>query len=106
MRPMETSLRRTSNQVPARRKPATPPTTRREQPWETLPSCPRIDVEKVAKVPAEVRGELNDGHFEGVHVTEDVHNEVDIRQDDAATTIQDDTQSERLFEAAPAVKAQ
>jgi hypothetical protein len=71
---------------------------------EPLPSCPRIDVEKVAKVPAEVREELNDDRFEEVHNTEDAHNEVDIRQDDAATTIQDDVQAERLFEAAPAVK--
>ena len=88
MRPMETSLRTTSNQTPARRKPTTPPTTRQEQPKETLLSCPRIDVEKVAKVSAEVRGELIDDRFEEVHDTEDVLNEVDIQQDDAATTIQ------------------
>ena len=51
----KTSLRTPINQAPARRKPTTPPTTRRAQPREPMPSCPRIDVEKVAKVPAEVR---------------------------------------------------
>jgi hypothetical protein len=97
----KTSLRTTTNQAPARRKPTTPPTTRREQPREPLPSCQRIDVEKVAKVPAEVREEVSD---EEVHGTEDAHHKVDIRQDDAATITQDDVQAERLFEDAPAVK--
>ena len=85
VRPMETSLRTPTNQAPARRKPTTPPTTRQEQPREPLPSCPRVDVEKVAKVPAEVREEVSDDRFEEVHDTEDAHHEVDIRQDDAAT---------------------
>ena len=53
----KTSLRTTTNQAPARRKPTTPPTTRRDQPRKPMPSCPRIDVEKVAKVPAEVSDE-------------------------------------------------
>ena len=69
-----------------------------------MPSCPRVDVEKVAKVPADVREEVSNDRFEEVHDTEDAHHEVDIRQDDAATMIQDDVQAERLFEAAPAVK--
>jgi hypothetical protein len=36
-----------------------------------LPICPRIDVEKVAKVPAEVREEVNDDSFKEVHDTDD-----------------------------------
>jgi hypothetical protein len=52
VRPMETTLRTTTRQAPARRKPATPPTTRQEQPREPLPSCPRVDVERVDNVPA------------------------------------------------------
>ena len=97
VRPMETNLRKTPDQTPARKKPPTPTPTRQEQPRETLPSCPRIDVENVTKAPAEVRREHNDDRFEEVHDTEDVHNEVDIRQDNAAI-IQDDRQIEAAIE--------
>jgi hypothetical protein len=55
-----------------------------------LHSCPRVDVEKVAKVPAEICEEICDDRFEEVHDTEEAHHEVDIRQDDAATRIPDD----------------
>jgi hypothetical protein len=65
--------RTTANQEPAGRKPRTPPITRREQPRESLPSCPRIDVKKVAKVLAEV----GDDCFKEAHGTEDAHHEVD-----------------------------
>jgi hypothetical protein len=112
VRPMETTLRTTTRQAPARRKMTTPPTIRQEQTREPLPSCPRVDVEKVAKVPAEVREEIRDDRFEEVHDTEEAHHEVDIRQDDAATRIPDDVQAGRRaeqdqegqFEAAPDVK--
>ena len=53
----KTSLRTTINQAPARRKPTMPQTTRREQPREPMPSCPRIAVETVAKFPPEVGDE-------------------------------------------------
>jgi hypothetical protein len=112
VRPMEASLRTPTNPAPARKKPMTPPTPRREQPKEPLPSCPRIEVEKVAKAPLEVREEVNDDRFEEVHDTKDAHNEVDIHQDDAVAWTPDDVQAgrraeqdqERLFEAAPDVK--
>ena len=96
VRPLKTGLKTTSHQAPARRKPL-PPTTRQDQPKETLPSSPRIVVEKEAEVPAEVDEEIIDDQFEEVHDTEDV-------QDDATTTEQDDKQSERVFEDAPALK--
>jgi hypothetical protein len=70
VRLIETTLRTTTRQAPARRKPATPPTTRQEQPREPLPICPRIDAERVAKVPAEIREEVHDDRFEEVHNTE------------------------------------
>ena len=114
VRPMETTLRTTTRQAPARRRPATPPTTRQEQPREPLPSCPRVDVERVDKVPAEIGEEVRDVRFEEVHDTEEVHHEVDIRQDVATTRVRDDAQAggradqdqEGLFEAATEVMEQ
>jgi hypothetical protein len=93
VRPMETSLRTTTRQAPTRRRPATPPTTRQEQPRGTLPSCPRVDVDRVDEVPVEIREEVCDVRFEEVHDTEDVHHEVDVRQDDATTKVKDDAQA-------------
>ena len=93
MRPMETTLRTTTRQAPARRRPATPPTTRQEQPREPLPSCPRVDVDRVDEVPAVIHEEVRDIRFEEVHDTEEVHHEVDVRQDDATTKVRDDAQA-------------
>ena len=112
MRPMEASLRTPTTPAPARKKPTTTPPPRREQPKETLPSCTRIEVEKVAKAPLEVVEEANDDRFVEVHDTKDAHNDVDIRQDVAVDRLPDDVQAggraeqdqERLVEAAPDVK--
>ena len=93
VRSMETTLRTTTRPAPARRRPATPPTTRQELPRGSLPSCPRVDVDNVDEVPAEVCEGVCDDRFEEVHDTEDVHHEVDVRQDDDATKVCDDAQA-------------
>ena len=67
-----------------------------------MPSCQRIEVEKLDKAKLEVGEEINEASFE----------EVDVHQDDAAAWTTDDVQDgrraeqdqERLFEAAPDVK--
>ena len=65
--------------------------SRREWSKEQLPSCQRIEVEKLDKAPLEVGEEINEASFE----------EVDVHQDDAAAWTTDDVQDqEKLSKAA------
>jgi hypothetical protein len=106
VRPMEPPLRTTTRPAPARRRPTTQPTTRQELPRRTPLSSPPVQGDHVDENPAEVREGGRDERFEEVHDTEDVHYEVDVRQDVDALEVRDDAQAgerddrehERLFE--------
>jgi hypothetical protein len=108
---MKTALRTTTRPAPARRRPATPPTTRQELPRRTQLSSPPVD-DNVDETPAEEREGDPNVRFEEVHNTEDVHHEVDVRQDVDAAEVHDDAQAgggdvrdqERLFKDATEVK--
>jgi hypothetical protein len=92
VRPMETALRTTTRPAPARRRPATPPTTRQELPRKTQLSSQLVD-DNVDETPAEEREGYPDVRFEEVHDTEDVHHEVDVRQDVNAAEVHDECPS-------------
>jgi hypothetical protein len=91
MRPMETTLRITTR--PARRRPATQPTTRQVLLRRTPLSSPPVDVDNVDETHAEVREGVHDVLFEEVHDTEGVHHKVDVRQDVNAAEVCDDAQA-------------
>ena len=69
-------------------------------------------MDNVDEIPAEVREGGRDERFEEVYDTEDVHHEVDVRQDVEAAEVRDDAQAggrdecdqERLFEDVTEVK--
>jgi hypothetical protein len=88
---MEPMLRRDTRPEPARRRPA---------------QEPPVQVEHVDEAPAEVRDGEPDVRFKEVQDTEDIHHQVDVRQDgyavddcdDAPTGGRDDQTQDRLFE--------
>jgi hypothetical protein len=61
-------------------------------PRKTPPSSPPVQEEHVGETPAEVCEGGRDVRFEEVHDTEDVHHEVDVRQDDKAVDVRDGAQ--------------
>jgi hypothetical protein len=95
VRPMEPMVRNNTRPEPARRRPATQPTIRQELPRKTPPSISPVQADHVDETPAEVCEGGHDVRFKEVHETEDVHNRVDVWQDDKAVDDHDDAQARR-----------
>jgi hypothetical protein len=94
VRPMEPMLRNATRSEPARRRTAQSPQIRQELPKENPSSRPPVLTEHVDEVTHEERGGEPDVRFEEVRDTNEIHHNVDVRQDGRADDVRDGAHAE------------